>query len=101
MQNNTMKNKKLGNKLLCFLENNIASNDSSNDVAKEKELERRIKIIKKDIESIMQQLITIATEGLTIPLDTNKNNISNLELVSDTILGLAQDLQEKIDKLKI
>jgi len=97
MQNNTMKNKKLGNKLLCFLENNIASNDSSNDVAKEKELERRIKIIKKDIESIMQQLITIATEGLTIPLDTNKNNIyiSNLELVSDTILGLAQDLQEK------
>ncbi len=101
MQNNTMKNKKLGNKLLCFLEDNIASNDSSNDVAKEKELERKIKIIKKDIESIMQQLITIATEGLTIPLDTNKNNISNLELVGDTILGLAQDLQEKIDKLKI
>ena len=93
--------KSLGNILFSFLEEDvqpIADENSNNEVAKERFGEKNISVNKTDIEAIMQQLVTIATEGLTIQFDTE--NISNLESVANTISGLAEDLQDKILKLK-
>jgi len=86
----------LGECLFSFLEDDIEQ--TNNDVAKERMGENKISVNKADIESIMQQIITIVTEGLTIPFDND--NVSNLESVGNTISGLAQDLQDKIQKLK-
>lgn len=86
----------LGDRLTSYLEEDIEQ--TNNDVTKERMGQEKINVGKPDIESILQQMITIATEGLTVPFD--QENVTNLESVGNTISGLAQDLQDKIMKLK-
>jgi len=89
---------KLGEHLFFYVEEDKDIESTNNDVTKERMGDQKISVNKADIEGIMQQLITISTEGLTVPFDSN--NIENLESIGNTISGLAQDLQDKILKLK-
>ncbi len=89
---------KLGEHLFFYVEEDVDVENTNNDVTKERMGDQKVSVNKADIEGIIQQLITIATEGLTVPFDSE--NIENLESVGNTISGLAQDLQDKILKLK-